>query len=216
MNMTPSGEDHSGLKRLLANSRIYESFQNELLGGKRARKWLADHFWKLKGRESVIDIGCGPGIVLDYLPRDINYCGIDISETYIRMARAKFSSRGTFFLGTARDLLAHDPSRLASADLVLCNGLLHHLSDGEALEVLSLSRRLLKPSGRLFCIEAVFLANQTHLSRWFVARDRGRHVRSEHEWKLLIEQVFESYSTSILTGLLRIPYTHIVIECSNL
>jgi len=216
MNVKHSGEDHSGLKRLLANSRIYEFFQNELLGGKRARRWLANHFWKLKGKETVIDIGCGPGIVLEYLPRDIEYFGVDISETYIRMARRRFSARGTFFLGTAKDLVEHDPSRLNSADLVLCNGLLHHLSEPEALEVLNLSKRLLKPNGRLFCIEAVFLARQTRLSKWFVETDRGRHVRSEQEWKRLIGQVFESYSTSILTGLLRIPYTHIIIECSNL
>lgn len=213
--MNRSGQDDSGVKKLLTFSRFYEFFQESLLGGNDARKWLAKNVWKVKGGETIIDIGCGPGSILKYLPRDISYWGVDISENYIRAARRRLSARGTFFLGTARDFLNHDDSHLNSADLVLCNGLLHHLSDDEAIEVLKLSRLLMKPNGRLVCLEGTFLARQTRLSRWIVSTDRGRHVRSEQEWKNLITQVFDSYSTSILTGLLRIPYTHIIVECSN-
>ena len=208
-------QDDSGLKSLLTISSVYDFFQNTLLGGDKSRKWLAANIWKPKSGEAIVDIGCGSGIVLEYLPPDIEYLGIDVSENYIRSARRKFSGRGTFFLGTARDLVNHDNSHLGSADLVLCNGLLHHLSDGAALEVLELSKRIMKSDGRLVCLEGTFLARQTRLSRWIVSADRGRHVRSEQEWKNLIGRAFESYSTRILTGLLRIPYTHIVIECWN-
>ena len=212
--MKPSGQDDSGLKKFLAFSRLYDLMGN-LVGGNNARKWLATNVWNVKGGETIIDIGCEPGSILEYLPQNISYWGVDISENYIRSARRRFAGRGTFFLGTARDFLKHDDSHLTSADLVLCNGLLHHLSDDEAIEVLKLSKQLMKPSGRLICLEGTFLARQTRLSRWIVSTDRGRHVRSEQEWKNLIAQVFDSCSTSILTGLLRIPYTHIIIECSN-
>lgn len=213
--MTGSGQDDTGLKKLLTFSRFYEFFQANLLGGKNARKWLVKNVWKVKGGETIMDIGCGPGTILEYLPLDISYYGVDVSRNYIHAARRSFSARGTFFLGTASDFLRHNNSHLKSADLVLCNGLLHHLSDDEAIEVLRVSRQLMKPAGRLVCLEGTFLARQTRLSRWIVSADRGRHVRSEQEWKKLISQVFNSYSTSILTGLLRIPYTHIIIECSN-
>ena len=185
------------------------------MGGRNARKWLAKVFWKLKGGEAVVDIGCGPGTVLKYLPPDVDYVGVDISENYIRAARKRFSAKGTFFLSTAVDFLTHNRTRLNCADLVLCNGVLHHLSDHEAIEVLKLSKRIMKPYGRLVCLEAVYLTRQTRLSRWIVGADRGRYVRSEQEWKNLISQAFDSYSTNILTGLIRIPYTHIVIECVN-
>ena len=208
-------QDDSGIKSLLTISWVYDFFQNSLLGGDNARKWLATNVWKAKSGDAIVDIGCGSGIILEYLPPDIEYLGIDVSENYIRSARKKFSGRGTFFLGTASDLVDRDNSHFGSADLVLCTGLLHHLPDGEALEVLELSKRIMKPQGRLVCLEATFLARQTRLSRWIVSTDRGRHVRSEQEWKNLIGQAFESYSTSVLTGLLRIPYTHIIIECSN-
>ena len=80
---------------------------------------------------------------------------------------------------------------------------------------IELSKRIMKSNGRLVCVEATFLARQTRLSRWIVSKDRGRHVRLEQEWKNLISQAFDSYSTCILTGLTRIPYTHIVMECAN-
>lgn len=211
--MTQSIQDNSGFKRLLTISQVYEFFQQKLLGSTNARRWLARNFWKLKGGETIVDIGCGSATILEHLPHDSDYLGIDISENYINAARKRFSARGTFFLGTARDLLHQDNSRLNSVDLVLCNGLLHHLSDHEAIEVLELSKLLLKPNGRVICLEGTFLARQTRLSKWIVSTDRGRYVRSEQEWKNLVGQVFDVYSTSILTGLIRIPYTHIVIEC---
>ena len=212
--MKHSGQDDSGLKRLLTNPRFYELFQ-KFLGGDNAKKWLVKNVWAPRSGDVIVDIGCGSGNILEYLPPDIEYLGIDTSEEYIRSARRRFAAGGTFFLGTAQDFVNQNNSYFGSADLVLCNGLLHHLSDCEALEVLELSKRIMKSDGRLVCLEATFLARQTRLSRWILNRDRGKHIRSEQEWKNLIGQAFESYSTHILTGLIRIPYTHIVIECLN-
>ena len=213
--MSLRNEDSSGLKFLLANPQVYNFFQDRLLGGWQARQWLAGNVWKLQGGESVVDIGCGAGAVLDHLPRGSDYIGIDVSESYIAAARKKYAGTATFFLGTPLDFLRQDESHVNNTDLVLCNGLLHHLSDAEATEVLEISKRLLKPGGRLVCLEATYLARQSRLSKWVVSTDRGQFVRSEQEWKELVSRTFERCSTLILTGLLRIPYTHIVIECRN-
>jgi len=213
--MTQSGQDDRGFKKLLAHTRLYDFFQNHILGGRKARRWLATNFWKLKGGETVVDLGCGSGTVLEYMPKDIDYLGVDISENYIQAARQRFSHRGRFFLGTVRDFLNQEDQRSGSVDMVLCNGLLHHLPDDEAIEVLELSKRILKPKGRLVCLEATYLERQTRMSKWIVSTDRGTCVRSEQEWKNLVGRTFDNYSTWILTGLIRIPYTHIVIECVN-
>ena len=213
--MKSGPEDNTGLKRLFTLSQVYEFFQSRILGGRNARRWLAKNFWKLQSDETVIDIGCGPGTILEYLPPDITYYGVDVSENYINAARARFATRGTFFLGTARNLLHTTEVNLKKADVVICNGLLHHLPDDEAIEVLQVAKKLLKLKGRALCLEATFLSRQSRLSRRMVSMDRGRYVRSEEEWKKLIGRVFESYSTRVLTGLIRIPYTHIIIECVN-
>ena len=44
-------------------------------------------------------------------------------------------------MGTALDFLQVVDTRLADADLVLCNGLLHHLPDDEVMVVFELSKK---------------------------------------------------------------------------
>lgn len=210
-----SSEDNGGVKGVLSFASCYNLFQKQVLGGDKARRWLATNVWKVRNGDRIIDIGCGSGTILEHLPRDISYLGIDTNQNYIHSALKKFSDRGTFCVGTAPELVGQDASLVNSADVVLCNGVLHHLSDDEALEILRLAKRLLKLKGRLLCLEATFLAHQSRLSRWLVSRDRGQHIRTEQQWKDLVSQVFERRTTNILTGLIRIPYTHIVIECQR-
>lgn len=207
-------QDDSGLKRILSDSLVYERFQ-DFVGAKSVRKWLAVNYWRLQGGEKVVDIGCGPGVVLDYLPGTVRYVGFDISKPYIESARRRYGQRGTFLVGTAEEFVSAPDDRMKGADVVLCNGLLHHLDDVETLHVLELAKQILLPTGRLVCFEPVFLAHQGYFSKWVMSRDRGRNVRTEQGWKNLVGRVFSRFSTSILTGLAKIPYIYIVIECQT-
>lgn len=205
-------QDDKGYKRILAVPSIYDLFQS-MIGVRGAGQWMAQNFWRLKGGEKVVDIGCGSGTIRDFLPQVIHYVGFDISEAYIQAARRNYGSKGDFFVGTTQDFLTRKNSPLLMADLVMCNGLLHHLNDQEVIEVLELARQILKPQGRFVAIEPVFLLRQDHVSQWIMSRDRGMNVRYEEEWKTLINPFFPSFSSHILTGLFRIPYIHIVLEC---
>jgi SAM-dependent methyltransferase len=205
-------QDDNGLKRIMTVSLIYEQFQN-FVGAKTIRKWLAENYWNLRDGEKVVDIGCGPGVILDYLPKNVQYVGFDISQQYIASARKKHGQRGTFLVGTAEDFMRGPEDCLMGADLVLCNGLLHHLEDGEAVRVLELSTAILAPTGKLVCLEPVFLVHQGRISRWIMSRDRGRNIRNEQEWKYLLGQVFDHFSTAVATSLIKVPYVYIVMEC---
>lgn len=205
-------QDDSGLKRLLGMSWAYEQLQ-DLVGAARMRRWLARHWWRVRPGDRVIDIGCGPGGVLESLPDGVHYVGIDLSETYIRSARKRFGERGQFIVGDAGRLVESSDARLQAADLVLCTGLLHHLDDAEALAVLRFARAALAPGGRLVCLEPTFLVHQSAFSRWLMRRDRGGNVREERAWRALARAVFPDCDTVIATHLYRIPYIHVVIEC---
>ncbi len=205
-------QDDSGLRKPLKDSFIYTFFQN-LMGAEKARRWVADNIWKLRGGERVVDLGCGPGDMLDYLPNDVAYWGFDISETYITMARQKFGDKGKFVVGNATDFLNQYNDLINTIDLINCFGLLHHVDDNEAIKILEVARRLLGPQGRMICLEPVFLVKQSRISKWFISQDRGRNVRQEQAWKELVAEVFDVFSTRVVTGLNNIFYTHIIIEC---
>jgi ubiquinone/menaquinone biosynthesis C-methylase UbiE len=205
-------QDNTGIKKMLSISWIYDVFQ-DLVGAKKARTWLAENYWKLNNGNKVVDLGCGPGGILDHLPKKITYIGIDISEEYIKTAKNRYGAGATFIVSTARKLLDKPDERLNNADLVLCNGLLHHLDDTEAKEILQLSSKILAPTGKLVCFEPTYLVKQGLISKWIMNKDRGRNIRTEQEWKELVNESFESFETTILTNLIRIPYVHIVIQC---
>lgn len=206
-------QDDTGIKRIFTFSWAYSLFQR-LVGATKGAAWVRDNFWKAQPGQKVVDIGCGPGNTVHLLPKGVHYVGFDVSEKYIGHAREAFAHdpNKTFIVGVAEDFVANLPAQMQNADLVIMNGLLHHLDDAQALTALKLARESLSPSGRLVCLEACFLISQASLARWVLRQDRGQNVRSEPEWKALVAQVFENFETYILTGLLRIPYTQIVID----
>jgi SAM-dependent methyltransferase len=209
-------QDDHGVKWIFTFSWVYDLFQN-VVGATNARRWVSEHFWRAQAGQKVVDIGCGPGSVVHLLPAGVNYVGFDISDEYISSARRKFGGDPdkTFLVGRAEDYSDHVPAQMQEADLVVINGLLHHLDDREALAALRLARDSLAPDGRLVCLEACFLISQAPIARWVLKQDRGKNVRTEPEWKALVAKVFQNSESYILTGLLRIPYTLIVIQAQG-
>ena len=158
-----------------------------------------------------MDIGCGPGGFLDYLP-DVDYTGFDFNEAYIATAKKRYGDRGKFVLAAVGDEKA---GNYTGFDLVMGNGLLHHITDEEASNVFQIASAALGDTGRFLTLDGVFTDEQSGIARYLVSRDRGRHVRAEAEYVRLAREVFPNVKSRIIDGKLRIPYTHIVMECSK-
>ncbi len=110
-------------------------------------------------------------------------------------------------LGTPSRMLEQLDEHLLHADLVMCNGVLHHLDDHETRDVLKLAKAILANNGRFVCVEAVHLRHQSWFSTWTMNWDRGLHIRSEQDWKRLFQEVFPNCESHVTTHLLRIPTT---------
>jgi 2-polyprenyl-3-methyl-5-hydroxy-6-metoxy-1,4-benzoquinol methylase len=205
-------ENHSGARAVLKAPWAYRMLQ-ALVGKSRALRHLHESVWSIQPGFKLIDIGCGPRPMLDSIPFSIDYIGIDLDAAYIASAKAQHGNRGTFLIGTTKDYM--DDPRMHGADLILCNGVLHHLPDLEVHELIDFVAKHLKPeTGRFTAIEPCHLVFESRLSTWIMNQDRGRFVRSEEAWKQLFsENAGIVYRTRIMANMIRIPYFHVIIDC---
>lgn len=198
----------TGLRSVLSLPSVYSSFQN-LVGAQRLRRDIVDHYIRPTVGDTVLDIGCGPGDMLAFLP-DVDYVGVDMSEDYIHAARETHGGRGEFYVGDAQDM-----GRVADQkfDLILAIGLLHHMDGEGAKGLFQFSASVLNPAGRMITLDPCFCDGQASLARWLVSLDRGQNIRTKQEYLELAEPAFGRVTGDVRDDLLRMPYTHCVLVC---
>ena len=195
-------------RRILSLPVVYSLFST-LLGGHRVRTECVAKYIRPKSSDRVLDCGCGPADLLEYLP-DVDYVGIDIDAEYVTAARSRYGDRATFRLGPlGEDTMTEE----AHYDLVIAWGVLHHLDDDRVTEFTRLARQSLKPTGRLVTLDPCYTDDQFRIARYFADRDRGQHVRSLEVWTHLVTPTFPFATFHVRHDLLRIPYTHLIMEC---
>lgn len=198
-----------GLRAILGHPLVYSTFQT-LMGAKRGRTLLSTEFIRAQQGINVLDIGCGPAEILDYLPA-VNYWGFDISESYIQQATVRYGTKGKF---NCKILTQDDLQDLPRFDLVLAIGLLHHLDEEAATVLLNIAHNALKVGGRLVTVDPCFEEGQNPLARYLILKDRGQNVRTRDNYAKLISNVFTDYRLEVRHKAW-IPYTHCYIECTR-
>ena len=197
-------------KKFLAIPSIYSKFRR-FVGNDQVRQLYADQHIRAFTGARVLDIGCGPGDILRFLP-EVDYVGFDISPEYIESARQHFGRRAKFFCEPVGNGI-NAPAD--SFDIAIAHGVLHHLNDDESLALFKIAHSSLKPGGRLITFDGCFTKNQSFLAKFFVSQDRGQYVRTQKEYERLASVHFSNIKVAIRTDLIRIPYTHIVMECNK-
>lgn len=195
-----------GIRAILSNPLVYSTLQT-LMGAKSSRESFVKNYVRPFPGIKVLDIACGPADILAYFTA-VKYSGFDISEDYIDLVRKR--ALGQFH---CRHLALDDLENLPLFDVVFALGLIHHLGDGEAINVMQLALRALKPGGRLLTIDPCLDPCQSSIARRLIRGDRGQNVRNKAGYEKLRGAVFESPRIEVKYRAW-IPYAHYFMECS--
>ena len=161
------------------------------------------------GKVNVLDIGCGPAEILNYIPLS-NYYGFDIDKRHINYARKKFNRNNCHFF--CKKFTFKDLKKLPKFDYVVLFGILHHLKNEEAKTILKLCRKVMKKKGVLLTEDPIFTKNQNIIAKFFIKNDRGANVRTKNEYLKLAKQNFKKINAKISNQSF-IPYTWFTMTC---
>ena len=200
----------TGIRSILNVPRMYDYFMDSL-GARNFQRIFIEQYIRPQPKDRILDVGCGTGSTVGFLPEGIAYIGVDLSPDYIAAAKRQFGDRASFRVGDVNELRFGADER---SDIVSALGLLHHLNDDKVVRLAKTARKLLKTNGRLVTIDNCFTEDQSPVARAIIRRDRGRNTRTPAQYTALIEGHFGETRYEVRGDLLRIPYTHVIIEAT--
>lgn len=204
-----------GIKKILSIPQFYTLWQ-KLIGDYKLRKIYCRDYVKAKEGDRILDIGCGPASMVEFLPENIDYIGFDDSAEYIQNAKRKFpnsKTSGNYSFFCEQVNFAQDFDE--EFDIIMANAVLHHLDDTEAEKLISFAASNLKENGKLITLDGCIVENQSFVKKWLLKHDRGQFVRTKDEYFKLFSKYFNHIKISVREDLYNIPYTIIIFEAST-
>ena len=161
-------EDDFEYQYLTSNKKFYSI-------ARKSQKFVNDFLLENCSGKKVLDYCCGDGGTIFFLAEhEAEAIGIDISGVSIQKAKAealrkRLNGQASFYVMDAENLKFKDNY----FDLIVCNGVLHHLDVKKAYPELM---RVLKPDGKIICDEPLVYNPIFHLYRKMTP-----HLRTEWE-----------------------------------
>jgi len=200
--MPTTSEKLNPIHRLLKSPFVYSLTKNFLLK-KGTSEFLYRDFPKFSQEDKVLDLGCGPAKIRKWIKAK-HYVGIDFNPAHIK--EAKMNCPNDTFI--CDDIASHSFNDDVKFDKILMMGVLHHLNDQEATNVLSACQKLLAEDGKIIALDPLFERGQNPIAKLLAKLDQGNFVRTREEYLKLAQAYFSRVEVVVKTDLLRLPYTH--------
>ena len=193
--------------KLITLPIFYELVQSAL-GRKRTREYLCKGPLKTRNGDKILDVGCGPATLRPFLG-DVDNLGMDMNPKHIEKATETYGHMGQFICGNA---VTDIKNASGPYDIIICIGLLHHLDDHEAIELLDKLSDRLSPHGRIVTYDPVYIDKQNLIAKTLNDLDSGQNIRTAEGYISLFNTKLISLRTDVLSGMLNVPYNH----CCNI
>jgi ubiquinone/menaquinone biosynthesis C-methylase UbiE len=160
--------------------RLFDALRWILEGGYRGHhRVIATHLTNV-GR--TLDLGCGTGIYARFFPPQ-SYVGADIDPDYIAAAQSKFPNH-RFLVQDATQTSFQD----GEFDACMISGVLHHLDDELATQMVKEAARVVRPDGAIIIWEDIPAPRWNLIGHVIHRLDLGSHIRTPAGYRALLER----------------------------
>ena len=200
------------IKRILDISTVYNLYQY-IIGCNKLLKKYSDIFiipeaQKYTCRLNFLDLGCGTGNIIKYLPENINYTGIDYSENYINFDKNKFPQH-KFFRKDAKESFIFQEK----FDIIFSEALISNFNDEEVVNLFKSIINCANPDCKIIISDLNYSSDLSFFEKFLLKNERGNVMRGKTQYEELISGYFKIEKISEVKDLYIIPYKKIVFEC---
>ena len=201
------------IRRILEFPFFYELLQN-ISALPALRKRFIEEFVRPFDGAKILDVGCGPGRILEYFPNSIEYIGYDENPKYIVEAQKKYNKRASFFCASVNEASTHELCK-DQFDFVIAFCVLHHLNDYQTEVFFKNAYKCLKSGGTVVTIDPVYVQHQSIIKKWYISKDRGQYVRTDKEYTKLASKEYSSIDTFFIPNAQRVPVDQFVVRATK-
>ena len=137
---------------------------------------------RLRGRERVLDVGCGPGhTAFAFAPKARDVVALDLSPQMLEAGRGLAAARGIANVRFEQGDVEHLPFAAGAFDLVTSRFSAHHYPDPP--RALAEIARVLHRGGQLLLVDS-FAPNDDALDAFLDAIERARDPSHVRNWRI--------------------------------
>jgi 2-polyprenyl-3-methyl-5-hydroxy-6-metoxy-1,4-benzoquinol methylase len=199
------------MKQLLKYHFFYNLYQN-LIGCRGFLKRYVNIYIMPKITRdgmNVLDLGCGTANIVEFLPENINYTGIDSSSNYIFYDSKKYPAH-TFICKNLKE----DVSLDKKYDLIISEALISSLTDANTEVFFNTIKKHAAPDCKIVISDMNYSKTAHTFENFLFKSERGTNFRDREDYIKLLSKHFNIDNVSVISKIYRIPYSKLVFECS--
>lgn len=150
-----------------------------------------------KDGDIICDIGCGPSMILEVLPRGVEYYGFDLSECYIRYSSKRYAGQKAHFKAERVSNISINDDLIGKCDWVFAFNIVHHIDVAEAGNIYLSAYKLLKPGGIFVEYDTTYFKGQNRFAKFIAGLDRGKFIKNDYEYIAIAKHYLKDGSIHI-------------------